>query len=232
MAGRPRAVFSGYGYLFFFLGTVITVILARGAKAAFVLLAVLLFASLVHAPALRLFSRWQLWAFVAPTLLISPLVIGEPDLLVGGLQLSVEGFWAGLWMAVRALSIALAAAIVAGTVSVSEMAQLFEGMRLKGLGFAVGVATNMLPTIRETMETSYLSIRLRGGFRSHRLRSLRLLLVAVIAGSLRRGDDIVSAAEARAFDPTRSTQPSVSVTRGDIALATVIVVLALVLLLA
>lgn len=231
MAHARRGVLSGYGYLFFFLGTVITVILAREARAALVLLSVLLFAALFYAPAVRLLCRWQLWAFIGPTLLISPLVLGEPDLQLGGLQLSTEGFWAGLWMVVRALSIALAASIVAGTVSVSEMAQIFEGMRMKGLGFAVGVATNMLPTVRETMETSYQSIRLRGGFRSQRLKTLRLLLVAVIAGSLRRGDDIVSAAEARAFDPNRSMQPSLSVTRNDILLATLILVLGLTLLL-
>jgi energy-coupling factor transporter transmembrane protein EcfT len=111
------------------------------------------------------------------------------------------------------------------------MAELLEGMRLKGLGFALGVATNMLPTIQETMQTSYQAIRMRGGFRTGKLRTLKLLLVTVIAGSLRRGDDIVSAAEARAFDPARSHGSSISLSGADLALAVGFVVFAVTLLL-
>jgi len=206
------------------------VVLANGAKALVALLAVLVFAGLFHPRALKVLSRWRLWAFIVPTMLISLLVIGERDLQVWAFGLSTEGFWLGMWMAVRALSIALAASIMANTVSVSEMAQLFERMRLKGLGFALGVAMNMLPTVRETMETSYQAMRLRGGFRSRRLQTLKLLLVSVIAGSLRRGDDIVAAAESRAFDPSRSLPTTVSVTRGDLVLACAVGVLSVALL--
>jgi energy-coupling factor transporter transmembrane protein EcfT len=230
-AANRRALISPYGYLLFFVGTLITVILANGPKALVVLLAVLVFAGLLRPRALKVLARWRLWAFIVPTLLISLLVIGERDLQVWGLRLSTEGFWLGMWMAVRALCIALAASILANTVSVTEMAQLFERMRLKGLGFAVGVAMNMLPTVRGTMENSYQAMRLRGGFRTNRLQTLRLLVVSVIAGSLRRGDDIVSAAESRAFDPSRPLAPTISVTRGDIMLGCAICVLCVALLL-
>lgn len=230
-AGARRGTLSGYGYLFFFLGTAAAAILAREARVALVLLSTLAFAGLFRRSALRLLSQRQLWLFLVPTLLLSPLVIGEPDLAFWGLHLSQEGFWAGLWMVLRALSIALGAAVFVRAVSVSEMAALLEGLKLKGLGFALGVATNMLPTIQDTMQTSYQAMRLRGGFRSRRLRTLRLLLVTVIAGSLRRGDDIVSAAEARAFDPARSHGPSVSVTPADLALASGLGILAVFVLL-
>jgi len=229
--GDRRAWVSPYGYLLFLIGILITVILAGGAKAFGVLLAVLSFAALFHPPAIKVFSRWRLWAFIVPALLISPLVIGEADLQVWRFGLSTEGFWLGVTMVLRALSIALAVSIVGGKVSVSEMSQLFERMRLKGLGFAVGVALNMLPTVQKTMETSYHAMRLRGGFRARRVETLKLLLVSVIAGSLRRGDDIVSAAEARAFDPSRSVQPSISITRGDLALAGAVCALCTALLL-
>jgi len=231
VTGARIGSLSGYGYLFFFLGTVAAAILAREARGALVLLSTLALAGLFRRSALKLLTQRQLWLFLIPTLLLSPLVIGEPDLEFWGLGLSQGGFWAGLWMVLRALSIALAAAVFVRAVSISEMAALLEGMKLKGLGFALGVATNMLPTIQETMQTSYHAMRLRGGFRSRRLRTLRLLLVTVIAGSLRRGDDIVSAAEARAFDPARSHGPSVSVTPADLALASVLGILAAVLFL-
>jgi energy-coupling factor transporter transmembrane protein EcfT len=229
---RTWATFSAYGYLFLFLGTAVAAIVAREAEVFWVLLAALLFAGVSRSQAWRLLARWQLWAFVLPTLALSPLLIGERDVHLWGLWLSREGFWAGLWMVGRALSIALATAVFTRSISVSQMAQLFEGLRLKGLGFALGVATNVLPTIQETMETSYQAMRLRGGFRTRRLRTLKLLLVALIAGSLRRGDDIVSAAESRAFDPDRSPGPSISPTRADLALAAGCGILAAALLLA
>ena len=152
--GTFRAAFSAYGYLFLFLGTAAAAIVAREAEVILVLLAVLIIAGLSRSQALKLLVRWQLWAFVLPTLALSPLLIGERDVHLWGLWFSQEGFWAGLWMGGRALSIALAAAVFTRSISVSQMAQLFEGLRLKGLGFALGVATNVLPTIQETMETS------------------------------------------------------------------------------
>ena len=231
MPRTQRATFSAYGYLFFFLGTAVTAVLASDARVVLVLLGTLLFAGVFQSQALKLLRHRRVWLFIVPTLLLSPLVIGEPDLEIWGLHLSRGGFWAGLWMALRALCIALAASVFARAVSVSQMAELLEGMRLKGLGFALGVATNMLPTIQETMQTSYQAIRLRGGFRSGRFRTLRLLLVTVIAGSLRRGDDIVSAAEARAFDPARSHGSSISVTHADLTLAAAFGALAAALLL-
>lgn len=230
--GSLRPTFSAYGHLFLFLGTAVAAVVAREAEVVLVLLVVLLLAGVCRSPAWRLLARWQLWAFVLPTLALSSLLIGQRDLRLWGLWLSPEGFWAGLWMAARALSIALAAAVFTSSVSVSQMAQLFEGWRLKGLGFALGVATNVLPAIEETMATSYQAMRLRGGFRTRKLRTLKLLLVGLIAGSLRRGDDIVSAAESRAFDPDRPLGPSISPTRADLALAAGCGVLVVILLLA
>jgi len=221
-----------YGYLFFFTGAVVIAVLSGEAKVVLVLGGTLLFAALFCRDALRLLRRRQLWLFIVPALLLSPFVIGEKNISLWGLWVSREGFWAGLWMTMRALSIALAGSIFAAAISVPEMAQLFERLRLKGLGFAVGVATNMLPTVQETMETSYHALRLRGGFRRHRLKTARLLLVAIIAGSLRRGDDIVCAAEARAFDPTKSQGPPLRMARADLALLGILSLLGVALLMA
>jgi len=226
-----REIFSPYGYLIFFVGTAVAAILAREARVALVLLGTVAFATLFRAPALRVLRRRQLWLFIIPTLLLSPLVIGEPDLYLWRLHISQDGFWAGLWMVSRALSIALAGMVFSRSVSVSQMAGLLERMGLRGLGFALGVATNMLPTIQETIQTSFQAMRLRGGFRSSKLRAVKLLLVTVIAGSLRRGDDIVLAAEARAFDPARPHRSPISLVPADLALAAGFGVLALALLL-
>jgi energy-coupling factor transporter transmembrane protein EcfT len=225
IAWRDRGLTSGlssYGYLFFFIGAVVIAVLSTEAKVTLVFSGTLLFGALFCRDALSLFRRWQLWVFILSAFLLAPFVIGEKDISLWVLRLSQEGLWTGLWMTLRALTIALAATTFATVVSAPQMAQLFERMGLKGLGFALGVATNMLPTIQETAGTAYHALRLRGGFRRRRLETLRLLLVAIIAGSLRRGDDIVCAAEARAFDPTRSPGPPLRVAPADLALLAIL----------
>jgi energy-coupling factor transporter transmembrane protein EcfT len=115
---------------------------------------------------------------------------------------SMAGLAAGVQMALRVLSIMVAVASFASSVSVSDLSQLLERAGLRGLGFALGVAVNMLPTIGRTLTVAYRALRLRGGLRRPWL-NLRLLLVTVVANSLRHADDIVGSAEARAFSPER-----------------------------
>jgi energy-coupling factor transporter transmembrane protein EcfT len=120
-------------------------------------------------------------------------------------------------MALRALTIVVAVAGFTSSVSVSNLAGLMERWGLKGLGFATGVAFNMLPIVRTTATNAYQAIRLRGGFRRRRFRTLGLLLVTVISNSLRQAEDVVAAAEARAYSPHRSRPLSASRNQGDYA---------------
>jgi energy-coupling factor transporter transmembrane protein EcfT len=89
----------------------------------------------------------------------------------------------------------------------------------------------MLPTIQETMSSSIAAMRLRGGFRRDRLSSLRRLFVTVVAGSLRRGEEIVDSAEARAFDPQQVHAALPRPRLGDMLLALVLCGAALVIML-
>ncbi len=77
---------------------------------------------------------------------------------------------------------------------------MLEHLGLHGLGFAVGVAFNLLPLIDRSLVTSWHAMRLRAGLRRP-VASARLLLVAVVTSSLRCADEVVLAAEARAFSP-------------------------------
>jgi energy-coupling factor transporter transmembrane protein EcfT len=130
-----------------------------------------------------------------------------------------EGLWVGLAMALRAVTILVAVAGFAASVSVSELAGLMEKAGLKGLGFATGVAFNMLPIVRATATNAYQAIRLRGGFRRRRMRSLGLLLITVMTNSLRQAEDIVTAAEARAFSTHRTRPLSTRRAQNDFAVA-------------
>jgi len=58
------------------------------------------------------------------------------------------------------------------------------------------------------------------------LTALRLLLVTVVAGSLRHADDIVSAAEARAFSVERARPLPITCRRRDLAVTGVLAAVA------
>jgi energy-coupling factor transporter transmembrane protein EcfT len=134
-------------------------------------------------------------------------------------------------MALRATIILVTVTGFAATVPVGDLAGLMERAGLKGLGFALGVAVNMLPTVQETVTNAYQALRLRGGFRRQRLQAVRFLLVTVVVNSLRHADDIVNAAEARAFAADRVWLRPIVWRRGDVAVAGILVAASALLLL-
>ena len=218
-------IFGIWGHLAFLIWAIVLGMVASETKIIFVLGFVIVFSALFLPSGLKPIRRLEFWFLVASAVLLSPFLIGEKDFSLFGLSLSSQGFWAGLWMAVRALSMALAVGGFAYAVSVDEMARLFEMAGLKGLGFAVGVAFNLLPTLEETARNAYQAMRLRGGFQRERLRASRMLLVAIVVNALRRGDEVVEAAEARAFRPDGPRREPLPLGRTDLALVTVLIAL-------
>jgi energy-coupling factor transporter transmembrane protein EcfT len=224
-------ILGTWGHLAFLVWAVVLGILAPGARVIFVLGFVVVFSALFFQGGLRPIRRLEFWLLVASAVLLSPFLIGEKDLYLFGLSLSRQGFWAGLWMALRALSVALAVGGFAYAVSVDEIARLFEMAGLKGLGFAVGVAFNLLPTLEQIARNAYEAMRLRGGFRRRSARHfqsdghLRMLLVAIVVNALRRGDEVVEAAEARAFRPDGPRREPLPLSRGDLALVAALIAL-------
>ena len=213
---------SPWGYLVFLLWTLLLVGLLPDQRVALLLGSVLLFALLAGGDGLRSLRRPRFWTLSLSALAIGPLVLGEKDLAWGWLCLSRDGFWMGLWMALRALCLTVALSVALNALSVSEMARLFETVGLKGLGFALGVALNLLPTLQETSEAAYHTLRLRGGFRRCPWQALKLFLITVIANALRHSDDVVNAAAARGFEPTVRWGEPVRPQRADGLLAIVL----------
>jgi energy-coupling factor transporter transmembrane protein EcfT len=146
----------------------------------------------------------RVWLFAILLLIPAAFLLGGDIAEGGAVVFSWQGLAAGAQMALRALGIVVAVSSFAGSVSVSDLSLLLERLGLRGLGFALGVAANMLPTIQRSLATAVQALRLRGGLRRPWL-GMRLLLVTVVANSLRHADDIVCSAEARAFSPDRPT---------------------------
>lgn len=214
-----------WGHLALLVWAIVLGILAPAGRLLLVLGFVILFSTLFFPGGLKPVRRLEFWLLVVSAVLLSPFLIGEKDLSLFGLSLSSQGFWAGWWMALRALSVALAVGGFAYAVSVEEMVRLFEIAGLRGLGFAVGVAFNMLPTLEEMTRSVYQAMRLRGGFRRERLSALRMLLVTIVVNALRRGDEVVEAAEARAFRPDGPRREPLPFGRADLALIIILITL-------
>ncbi len=156
---------------------------------------------------LRLWRSRGAWLIAGAALAAGAFWLDPPDRWIGGIGWSGAGLVQGAWMAARALALLAGTAAAAGGMSVSGWAGLLGAWGLPGLGFALGVAFNLLPTLRELGESAYHSIRLRGGLRRPGL-ALRLFLLALVANGVRYGDEVVKAATSRAFDPSRPAGPA------------------------
>jgi energy-coupling factor transporter transmembrane protein EcfT len=211
---RPRV--GSLAHVAIFLWALFTVTLVGGEARYGILLACLVVLGAVYPFALRRLARPRWFVLFAILLGVNLLFgDGEPDLVLWSLPLSSENLAAGALMILRALVILLAADGLASSIDISEVAGLFEGFGLSGLGFSLGVAVNLLPNIREGALNAWRSLRMRGGLRSQWWRGLQLFSLTVLTNALRRSEDIVLAAEARAFSPERSRSFSLRVGRLD-----------------
>ena len=196
---------------------VVLIVLADGARLG-VATAICLSGSLVLHPAgFALLRRPMLWVLLV-LLALPPLLVTTPrDInLVAGMAVSSAGVSIALAMVARSMVIAVAAAGFVATVSARELTQLFESIGLRGLGFSLGVAMHALPLATRTWATSARALRLRGGFRRHRVGDLALLAMTVIGNALRHADEVVEAAQARGFAPDRHAPVAPAGWRGDL----------------
>jgi len=214
--GRTRPLVGSVGHLAIFLwslGIVLLTPLRNGFIFACLCLVLL---SLVYPFALRRILRPR-WLILLGGLLVVSVLFGggEPDREVWGIPLSTGNVLSGIQMTLRAAVILLAADGLAASMDISEVAGLFERAGLQGLGFSLGVAANLLPNLRQSSMNAWHSLRMRGGMRAQWWRGLQLLLLTILTNALHRSEDIVLAAEARAFRPDRSRAAPLRIGRLD-----------------
>lgn len=126
------------------------------------------------------------------------------DASLAGIPYSTEGLLAGGQIAVRFVVVLVAVQGFTGAVDIPTLAGLLERLGLHGLGFSIGVALNLLPSLQQSSRDAWYTLRMRGGLRRQRWRGLQLLVITIVTNALRRAEDIALAAEARAFAPERA----------------------------
>jgi energy-coupling factor transporter transmembrane protein EcfT len=171
---------------------------------------------------MRLLGHPRFWMLVLTAVILGAFLLGKPDAGLGPLRLSREGFTAGLEMAGRAFTLALAFNLGLGSLSLSDIVAVFDRLGLRGLGFATALAMNLMGTLQEMATVTLQTIRLRGGLRRPRT-ALRLYLITTVANTLRYRDEIVKAAAARAFDPQKNPSMPLPLQRADLWLMIVLV---------
>ena len=206
-AANPKPLIGSLGHLSIFLwalGMVLLPSLSKGIVLALFTLGILIVA---YPTALQRLARPR-WLVIFGILFIINLFFGvteqSPDLTILGISFSSENILNSIQIVLRAAVILLAADGLSSSVNIVEVAGIFERGGMRGLGFSIGVATNLLPDLRQSGMNAWHSLRMRGGFRAQWWRGLQLLVVTVLSNALRHAEQIVLAAEVRAFRPELS----------------------------
>jgi len=206
------------GYLACGGASLAAAVVARGWRVALALALATVLALAFYPGALQALRRRRFWLFAGLLVASSAFLLTDEGVDWQGGELSAYGFQTGVQMVLRAATILVAVAGILERVGVAQIAALLERAGMGGLGFAFGVAFNALPVIGETARNGMAALRLRGGFRKERLRAARKLLLTVATNSLRYADQVVAAAEARAYSPQRARPLPLAWSWADVAL--------------
>ncbi len=191
-------------YLSCFLASLLTAMLTDGWRTGLALALSVALALVFYPRALQVVRRPFFWVFSLMLLASGLLWVGEADTKVGIFTVSLTGLETGVQMAFRAAAILIAMRGLAVSTSPGELAGLLERLGMKGLGFAFGVAVNLLPALEQSSRCTLDTLRMRGGFRRQRWRAARLALLTIMSSALRRAEEITLAAETRGFSPTNA----------------------------
>ena len=158
-------------------------------------------AALVYPRSFRRIMRLR-WLVMIALLAIPPLFfLGELDRSLLGISYSSQGLTSSLQIGLRIVVVLITVDGFTGSVDIASIAGLLERFGLRGLGFSMGVALNLLPSLQTSAINTWHSLWMRGGLRRQRWRGIRLLLLTIISNALRRTEEIALAAEGRAFCP-------------------------------
>jgi energy-coupling factor transporter transmembrane protein EcfT len=160
-----------------------------------------LVAALVYPRSFRRLMRLR-WLVMIALLAIPPIFfLGDLDRNMWGISYSSEGLISSMQIFLRVVVVLVSVDGFTSSVDISSVAGLLERFGLRGLGFSMGVALNLLPSLRTATINTWHSLWMRGGLRAQRWRGIRLFLLTIIANALRRTEEIALAAEGRAFCP-------------------------------
>ncbi|OJX47132.1 MAG: hypothetical protein BGO78_16775 [Chloroflexi bacterium 44-23] len=200
------------GYLAIFLSSIIGMMVVPAQRLPWVAGVCILVAWRIYPQVFTSLVRLH-WLIMIILLSVPPIfLVGDLDRSITGISYSSEGLLSGIQIALRILIVLISVQGLTSSVDISSIAGLLEHAGLHGLGFSLGVAMNLLPTILKSAQNAWRSLWMRGGLRKKRWRALRLLAVTIFVNGLSRAEEIALAAEVRAFSP--NTARSMPIKKG------------------
>jgi energy-coupling factor transporter transmembrane protein EcfT len=194
-------------YIVIFLWSLGMVMLTQGKNLLLVGTVCLLVAFQVFPRSLRSLMRLR-WLVMILILAVPPIfLLGDLDRSIWGAQYSSEGLESSLQILLRIIILLISVDGFTSSVDISTIAGLLERFGFKGLGFTLGVALNLLPSLKVAAINTWHSLWMRGGLRAQRWRGIRLLLLTIVTNALRRTEEIALAAEGRAYCPDQPHAP-------------------------
>jgi len=203
---QPAARVGIYGYLAVFVWSLVMVIFSPSEQIYLVAAVSLIVAAVIYPHkstrfSLQRFIRPQ-WLILIGLLVIPPIFFwGTPDRSLWWLAFSTQGLLLSVRIALQMIVIVVTVNGLTSAVDITSLAGLIERLGMKGLGFSIGVALNLLPALRQSSINAWRSLWMRGGFRKKRWRGLQMLLVTIMTNALRWAEEVSLAAESRAFSP-------------------------------
>jgi energy-coupling factor transporter transmembrane protein EcfT len=209
LSNHSSATFKGWklsvvSYLAIFACSLTAVILTPAPRLPWVAGGCLLMAALLYPQAFHALMRLR-WLAMIGLLALPPLfLVGETDRDLFGIPYSSEGWMSAVQIVLRILVLLVSVQGLTAVVDITSIAGLLERVGLRGLGFSMGVALNILPALFQSAQNAWRTLWMRGGLRKKRWHALHLFAVAVVANALNRAEEIAVAAEARGYSPERS----------------------------
>jgi len=130
--------------------------------------------------------------------------LGDADKIFLGIPYSSVGSIISLHIGLKFIVVLMALEGMTSAVEISALAGILERFGLKGLGFSMGVAVNLLPSLQKSCTQSWLALKMRGGLRKSWWKGLKLFSLTSITCALKRAEEIALAAESRAFSPEKT----------------------------
>ena len=130
--------------------------------------------------------------------------LGEVDKIFLGIPYSSVGSIISLHIGLKFIVVLMALEGMTSAVEISALAGILERFGLKGLGFSMGVAVNLLPSLQKSCTQSWLALKMRGGLRKSWWKGLKLFSLTSITCALKRAEEIALAAVSRAFSPEKT----------------------------
>jgi energy-coupling factor transporter transmembrane protein EcfT len=202
-AGAPGKL-GTIGYLAIFAWSLGMVMLAPVERLLLAGGLCILVAALAYPGSFRRLMRPRWLGMIALLALPPVFFLGVLDRTLWFIQYSSEGLASSLQIMLRIIVVLVTVDGFTSSVDIASIAGLLERLGLRGLGFSVGVALNLLPSLQTAALNTWHSLWMRGGLRKQRWRGIRLLLLTIITNALRRTEEIALAAEGRAFSPEQS----------------------------